>query len=138
MSNAPTGTGFKSIAGNIYNGYALRSDGSIAAWGNDAFGQVSNVPTGIGFTALGGGGAYQAYAIRSDGSIAAWGYDGSGAVSNTPTGTGYTAVAGGEFNGYALHSVAAVPEPSSLVLCLGGASLAGSFAWRRRRQLATA
>ncbi len=39
VSNAPAGTGFTGIAAGGYHGYALRTDGSITAWGRDADGQ---------------------------------------------------------------------------------------------------
>ena len=39
--------------------------GSIAAWGLDDFGQVSNTPTGTGFTAIAGG-FYHGYALRAE------------------------------------------------------------------------
>lgn len=70
MTSTPTGTGFQAIAGGSDNGYALRSDGSIAAWGSNSNGQVSNAPTGTGFTAIAGG-YVNGYALRGDGSIAA-------------------------------------------------------------------
>ena len=77
--------------------------GSIAAWGDDTHGQVSNTPTGTGFMAIAGGYSH-GYALRGDGSIAAWGSDWAGEVSNTPAGTGFTAIAGGTANGYALRA----------------------------------
>ena len=43
--------------------------GSIVAWGEDDYGQVSNAPTGDGFTATAGGFG-TGYALRTDGSIA--------------------------------------------------------------------
>ncbi|MHB1158673.1 MAG: hypothetical protein ACYC26_17760, partial [Phycisphaerales bacterium] len=52
VSNAPTGTGYTTIAGGDYSGYALRANGSIAAWGWNGYGQVSNVPTDTGYTAI--------------------------------------------------------------------------------------
>jgi hypothetical protein len=67
VSNTPTGTGFTAITGGYLHGYALRGDGSIAAWGHDFSGQVSNAPTGTGFTAIagGGGGGENGFALRA-------------------------------------------------------------------------
>ena len=65
MSNTPTGTGFTAIASGNYHGYALRADGSIAAWGSDFDDQVSRTPTGTGFTAIAGG-YYHGYALRAE------------------------------------------------------------------------
>ena len=39
--------------------------GSIAAWGTNDYGQVSNTPTGTGFTAIAGGGLH-GYALRAE------------------------------------------------------------------------
>jgi hypothetical protein len=106
--------------------------GSIVAWGEDTYGQVSNTPTGTGFTAIAGGG-YHGYALRADGSIAAWGNDYVGQVSNTPTGTGFTAIAGGGYRGYALlaEQPPTVPEPSTVVLTGLGAI---AVVWRQSRR----
>jgi hypothetical protein len=35
---------------------AIDADGSVVSWARDDFGQVSNTPTGSGFTAIAGGG----------------------------------------------------------------------------------
>jgi len=106
--------------------------GSIVAWGNDDYGQVSNTPTGTGFTAIASG-ANHGYALRADGSIAAWGSDELGQVSNTPTGTGFTAIASGFSHGYALRAeqTPAVPEPSTVVLTGLGAI---AVIWRQSRR----
>ena len=84
-------------------GYALKSDGSIVAWGDDTYGEVSNVPSGTGFTAIAAG-LYTGYALKSDGSIVAWGFDTYGEVSDVPSGTDFTAIAGGQSNGFALKT----------------------------------
>src|ERR1035437_6696912 len=63
VSGAPAGPGFTAIAAGAFAGYALRANGSIAAWGSNA-----GAPAGTGFTAVAGG--YDAgYALRADGSI---------------------------------------------------------------------
>jgi hypothetical protein len=46
---------FTAIAGSLFNGYALKADGSIAAWGADWHKQVSEAPTGGGFFAIAAG-----------------------------------------------------------------------------------
>jgi len=76
-----------------YDGYALRADGSIVAWGNDSSGEVSGVPAGSGYKAIAAGPS-TGYALKADGSIVAWGADYLGEVSDVPAGSGYTAIAG--------------------------------------------
>ena len=81
--------------------------GSILSWGYNGIGQVSNTPTGTGFTQVASGDAHS-LALRSDGSIAAWGDDLYSQVSNTPTGTGFAQVAGGW-----AHSLAIITPPTA-------------------------
>jgi alpha-tubulin suppressor-like RCC1 family protein len=52
VGGTPTGVGFSDMAVSSNHAYALRADGSIAAWGLDQYGSVFNTPTGTGFTAL--------------------------------------------------------------------------------------
>ena len=105
--------------------------GSIVAWGYDEYSQVSNTPTGTGFTAIDSG-AFHGYALRADGSIAAWG-DYYGPAQIVPGGTGFTAIAVGFSNVYALRAgqPPAVPEPSTLVLTAVGAI---AVVWRHYRR----
>jgi MYXO-CTERM domain-containing protein len=120
----------------LYTGYALRTDGSIAAWGFDGYGEVTGAPTGTGFTAIAAG-IDNGFALRSDGSIAAWGRNDFGQVTGIPTGTGFTAIAGGGNNGYALRSSIPpqpVPEPSTLASGAVGLLILGGMIRRRRRR----
>ena len=55
---------------------ALRSDGSLVAWGDNSLGQT-DVPTGNDFVAIVAGDGYN-LALKSDGSLVAWGEDTSG------------------------------------------------------------
>ena len=89
----------------------------VVAWGANDYGQVSNAPTGTGFTAIAGGGQ-EGYALTSNGSIVEWG-SGIGLDPNPPRGTGFTAIAGGDADGYALQ----VPEPATLLLLGLGAAM---------------
>jgi hypothetical protein len=55
QANVPSGTDFTAIAAGDSTGYALKSDGSIVAWGYDGQGEISGVPSGTDFTAIAGG-----------------------------------------------------------------------------------
>jgi hypothetical protein len=99
-TNLPPGSDFISIAAGAEHGVALKSNGTVVAWGNDAHGQ-NTPPVSLGTcTAIGAGGD-TAYAIETAGTIVAWGDDYLGTVSSVPAGT-YTAVDGGEFFAVAL------------------------------------
>ena len=66
---------------------AIKSDGSISAWGHPSYGG-SNAPAGTGFTQVFS--TQQAFAaLKADGSISAWGQSAMGG-SNAPAGTGFT------------------------------------------------
>ncbi len=65
---------YTAIAAGEWFSMALRNDGTIWAWGDDAHGVISGMPIhGPGtFTAIAAGG-HHAIALRSDGTISAWG-----------------------------------------------------------------
>jgi alpha-tubulin suppressor-like RCC1 family protein len=86
-------------AGGVHS-LALRSDGTVVAWGSDVFGQLGNgaavganqhmpvVVVGVGdqgllttATAIAAG-ANHSLALRSDGSVVAWGRDNTGQLGN--------------------------------------------------------
>jgi hypothetical protein len=82
---------------------ALKSDGSLVAWGSDSYGQVSNTPTESDFVAIGAG-YYHNVALKSNGSVVAWGRDNYGQVSSAPTDPDFIAVAAGGYHCLALKS----------------------------------
>ncbi len=86
---------------------ALRSDGNIIAWGDNADGQctVPALPQGLYYTAVAAG-ALHTLALRSDGAVLAWGwnYGGQATVPTFPPGTGVVALAGGNYHSVALLS----------------------------------
>src|SRR5262249_15633860 len=84
VSGAPTTGTYIAVAAGLYHSVALRSDGSLVAWGWDGFGQVSQTPATGTFKAVAAGFDHD-LAIRSDGSLVAWGDDTYGQVSQTPT-----------------------------------------------------
>ncbi len=94
------------------SGYALKTDGSLWAWGDNSSGQLGdgtttqrNTPVQVqsGFATIAAGGAHVA-ALKSDGSLWTWGSNSGGQLADGTTtnssvpkqvGTGYTMVAAG-------------------------------------------
>lgn len=124
-------SGVRAVSGGDMNGYALRTDGTVWAWGNNGTGQLGNGWTTYGGDFGGGsvvpvpvlgltdvtaiaGGVWGAYALRADGTVWAWGSGSMGRLGNGQTGvavvpvpvTGLTdviAISSNSVNGYALR-----------------------------------
>ncbi|MEI7434626.1 MAG: NosD domain-containing protein, partial [Methanomicrobiales archaeon] len=71
--------------------------GSIAAWGNNQYGQC-NVPTGTSYAAISAGG-WHSLAIATNGSIVAWGES----TGVAPSGNDFSAIASGWYHNLALR-----------------------------------
>jgi hypothetical protein len=86
---------------------ALRSDGSVVAWGRDLHGQCSvpPLPTGVEYVEIAAGGLHTV-ARRSDGTVVTWGYDGEGQcrVPALPAGLEYVEIAAGTMHTLARRS----------------------------------
>ncbi len=98
VTNIPPDVDFVAIAAGATHSLALRSDGSIAAWG-----QIYGTPKGHDFIAIACG-SNHSLALRSDGSIVSWGWDGHKQVSDTPTGNDFVAITAGWAHSLALRS----------------------------------
>ena len=117
-----------SVAGGDQHSLALRSDGTVWAWGNDGWGQLGNgkytrslvpiqVPGLTNVTAIAAGSLHN-LAVKSDGTVWAWGFNYFGQVGTLLSGgrgnvlspiqvkglTGITAVAAGGDTSFALKS----------------------------------
>ena len=131
------GSGVVAIAVGATSAYALKSDGTVLAWGNNSNGnlgdgtttqrltpvQVSGLGPGSGVVAIvSGTNSNHALALKSDGSVVAWGSNFGGqlgdgttsqrtsptAVSGLGPGSGVVAVAAGASHSVALLSNGAV------------------------------
>ena len=106
------GTGFASVAAGDAHTVAVKTDGSLYAWGRNDYGQLGDgtkmprlTPTliGSGFAFVAAG-QYHTIAVKTDGSLYAWGDNGYGQLGDgtttqrlTPTliGSGFASVATG-------------------------------------------
>jgi alpha-tubulin suppressor-like RCC1 family protein len=87
-------TNIVAVAGGGYHSLALRSDGTVVAWGDDHYGQT-DVPTGLGNVVALAAGYGHNLALRSDGTVAAWGMNNQG-QTDVPAGlTNVVAIACG-------------------------------------------
>jgi len=88
QTTVPVGlSGVTAVTGG-YHSAALKSDGTVVAWGNsaNAYGQT-NVPVGLsGVTAIAAGNRHTV-ALTSSGMVVAWGDNGAGQTTGTPTAT---------------------------------------------------
>lgn len=79
----------------------LKPDGTVAVWGGDYHGQVSEYPAGLSNVVAIACGGYFTAALKGDGSIVVWGGT-SSAEASPPTDGPYVQVAGNAYNGAAL------------------------------------
>jgi alpha-tubulin suppressor-like RCC1 family protein len=100
----PPGVTYVDVVGGTEHFLALRSDGQIAAWGQNGFGQcnVPPLPLGMVYVEIAAGGEHSV-AVRSDRTVLAWGANNVGQcnVPTPPIGTWIVEVeANGQVSGY--------------------------------------
>ena len=92
ISGVPEGNDFIDVAAGKYHGLAIRSSGSLAAWGYNDYGQC-NVPEGNDFIAIAGGSRHS-LALRSNGSLIGFGDNAQNQI-DVPEGNDFVAIACG-------------------------------------------
>jgi alpha-tubulin suppressor-like RCC1 family protein len=103
-SNSPPDlTNAVAVAAGPAHCLALRSDGSVVAWGWAVEGQT-NIPPGLSNVVAISTGDYFCLALRSDGTVAAWGCGLYGNTNVPPDLTNAVAIAMGSKHGLALRS----------------------------------
>ena len=77
----PSVTNVMAVAAGYFNSLALKSDGSVIAWGGQ-----TNVPAGLSNVVALAAGVGQNLALKSDGTLAIWGAPRSPSYTNLPPG----------------------------------------------------
>src|SRR5439155_3456450 len=80
---------------------ALRSDGTVVAWGYNDYGQT-NIPPGLSGVVTVAGGAYHSLALRGDGTVTAWGDHYNGQTTVPASLNKVVAIAAGGYDNMAL------------------------------------
>jgi alpha-tubulin suppressor-like RCC1 family protein len=98
MPPLPSGLGYRDVSVGRRHYLALRSDGSIVAWGENSSGQcnVPPLPAGMAYVQASAGDGHSV-ALRNDGSVVAWGDNTQGQcnVPAPPAGLHYVEVSAG-------------------------------------------
>jgi alpha-tubulin suppressor-like RCC1 family protein len=100
--------GLKGIVGFAFGNYqgtglAVKSDGTVLAWGDNSYGRT-NIPAGLNHVIAVDANYSHCLALRDDGTVVAWGGNEGGQL-NVPSGlNGVIAIAAGAYHSLALRS----------------------------------
>jgi alpha-tubulin suppressor-like RCC1 family protein len=102
QTNVPaSATNVIAVATGEYHSLALRSNGTVLAWGS---GTATNVPAKLTNATAIASGLYHSLALRADGSVVAWGDNYSGVTNVPATATNVIALAAGWYHNLALRA----------------------------------
>lgn len=105
----PSGlTDITAVAAGYYHGLALRTNGTVVAWGSDS--TLTTVPAGLSEVVALAASANHSLALKSDGTVVAWGSNSYGQAT-VPAGlTDVVAISAGYYHSMALKSDGTVVE----------------------------
>jgi hypothetical protein len=99
------------IAAGVDHSLALKSDGTVAAWGSarlfiDVWSPLdqSIVPAGLSNVVSIAGGSFHSMALKADGTVVVWGYDTHGQGVSPPGLSNVVAITAGWYHNFALKS----------------------------------
>lgn len=112
QTNVPAAaqSGVVAIAAGGYHTIALKSDGTVAAWGYNSYGQTS-VPAGLSNVLAIAAGCYHAVALKQDGTVVAWGANQAVNAQAELVQTGQSTVPAGLSNVIAIAAGVTTPSP---------------------------
>lgn len=104
--NTPSGLdSLTKIEGGYNHSVALKSDGTVVAWGNNNGTQgITQVPAGLSSVIDIDAGWNWTVARRSNGTLVSWGANDSAQITQTPTNQSFISVAAGNMHGVALKN----------------------------------
>src|SRR4051812_18937502 len=88
---------FTAVAAGGYQILALRPDGTVVAWGNNASGQSARPIDLTNVIAIAAGASHN-LALKADGTVIGWGYNGQGQTNVPATLSGVVRIAAGDYN----------------------------------------
>lgn len=106
-------TNVVAIGAGAYHSLAVKSDGTVVAWGWDNGGQ-STVPAGLAGVSKVAGGYSFSIALKTDGTLVAWGDNTEGQTTLPSGATQITAIAAGASHALALRSALIPAEVARL------------------------